>query len=120
MRIPVATYRLQFHPEFKFSGCASDSDLPGRIGNFRYLCFGPSSKPGGVAPMVYDVVDPSQLNPELGSDEDFAELTSELSQRGMGWLQDIVPNHIGLRQRKSLPWSTFWNMAPIPNTATFF
>ena len=44
----------------------------------------------------YDVCDPLQLNPELGSAEDFAELMSEVKARGMGWIQDIVPNHMAV------------------------
>ncbi|PSB41605.1 malto-oligosyltrehalose synthase, partial [Chamaesiphon polymorphus] len=42
----------------------------------------------------YDVVDPTQLNPELGTAEEFAELVKEVQQHQMGWLQDIVPNHM--------------------------
>ena len=44
----------------------------------------------------YDVVDPTQLNPELGSSSDFEALTREVRSHRMGWLQDIVPNHMAL------------------------
>jgi len=42
----------------------------------------------------YDVVDPNQLNPELGTQSHFEQLVRELKTYGMGWLQDIVPNHM--------------------------
>ena len=42
----------------------------------------------------YDVVDPTQLNPELGTRKDFDALVSAVKQQQMGWLQDIVPNHM--------------------------
>ncbi len=48
------------------------------------------------SPHGYDVVDPNEINPELGSVQDFETLTSELTRNGMGWLQDIVPNHMAV------------------------
>jgi len=93
MRIPVATYRLQFHPEFKFRDARRILTYLDDLG-ISDIYASPIFKARRGSTHGYDVVDPSQLNPELGSDEDFAALTSELSQRGMGWLQDIVPNHM--------------------------
>ena len=102
MRIPVATYRLQFHPEFKFQDALRILTYLEELG-ISDIYASPIFKARRGSTHGYDVVDPSQLNPELGSDEDFAELTSELSQRGMGWLQDIVPNHMAYDSEKSLP-----------------
>ena len=45
-------------------------------------------------PHGYDVVDPTRLNPELGSDEDFDRLASALAANNMGLLLDTVPNHM--------------------------
>ncbi|HAC64259.1 MAG TPA: malto-oligosyltrehalose synthase, partial [Cyanothece sp. UBA12306] len=42
----------------------------------------------------YDVVDYHQINPDLGTEEDFKTLVEELQELEMGWLQDIVPNHM--------------------------
>ncbi|MGA9098420.1 MAG: malto-oligosyltrehalose synthase, partial [Methanotrichaceae archaeon] len=42
----------------------------------------------------YDIVDQNSLNPELGTPEDFDALIRELKTYGMGWIQDIVPNHM--------------------------
>ena len=54
----------------------------------------PSLRHGKGSPHGYDVVDPNQLNPELGTMKDFEELTHEVKRLGMGWIQDIVPNHM--------------------------
>ena len=40
------------------------------------------------------MVDPNRLNPELGSDEAFASLIEQSHRQGLGWVQDIVPNHM--------------------------
>ena len=42
----------------------------------------------------YDIVDPNRLNPELGSEEEFASLIERARHQGLGWVQDIVPNHM--------------------------
>jgi (1->4)-alpha-D-glucan 1-alpha-D-glucosylmutase len=44
----------------------------------------------------YDVVDPTQINCELGGIEKFEVLWETLHQQGIGWIQDIVPNHMAL------------------------
>jgi malto-oligosyltrehalose synthase len=50
-----------------------------------------ASVPGGHG---YDIVDPTRLSPELGSDEDFEALWAPLRDHGMGLVLDIVPNHL--------------------------
>src|SRR5690606_13995159 len=42
----------------------------------------------------YDVTDFSWLNPELGNESDFESLMENLRRMNMGWVQDIVPNHM--------------------------
>jgi (1->4)-alpha-D-glucan 1-alpha-D-glucosylmutase len=42
----------------------------------------------------YDVTDPTQLNPDLGTPEDFENLCRALRDKGMGLIVDIVPNHM--------------------------
>ena len=42
----------------------------------------------------YDIVDPTSLNPNLGSREDFNSFCAELQQQSMGLILDIVPNHM--------------------------
>ncbi len=93
MRIPIATYRLQFHKDFGFAQAKELVDYLHVLGiSDVYASPIFKARPGSLH--GYDVVDPNQINPELGSAEEFAPLTEELRRRDMGWLQDIVPNHM--------------------------
>src|SRR6185436_16137288 len=42
----------------------------------------------------YEVTDPTQLNPEIGTPEEFDALCQALQAKGMGLIVDIVPNHM--------------------------
>ena len=43
----------------------------------------------------YDVCDFNQLNPHLGTREEFDEFVATLRRHGMGLILDMVPNHMG-------------------------
>jgi (1->4)-alpha-D-glucan 1-alpha-D-glucosylmutase len=93
MRIPTATYRLQMRPSFGLNEAAELVDLLHDLGisdvylSPIFACV-PGSEHG------YDLVDPLALNEEAGGMPAARKLHEKLSQRGMGWLQDIVPNHM--------------------------
>ena len=52
----------------------------------------------------YDVIDPTRLDPHLGTDEEFASLLDELDAHQMRLLIDIVPNHMATD-----PANTWWH-----------
>jgi len=93
MRIPIATYRLQLHKDFGFAQVAEIVDYLHALG-ISDIYASPifKARPGSMH--GYDVVDPNQINPELGSSEVFTALSEELRRQNMGWVQDIVPNHM--------------------------
>jgi (1->4)-alpha-D-glucan 1-alpha-D-glucosylmutase len=93
MRIPAATYRIQFHAGFNFEAAKKIVPYLSELG-ISDLYASPIFKATEGSTHGYDVVDPTVLNPELGTPEDFKVLVQELQQRQMGWLQDIVPNHM--------------------------
>ncbi|MEO1510092.1 MAG: alpha-amylase family glycosyl hydrolase, partial [Cyanobacteria bacterium J06633_23] len=93
MRIPVATYRLQFNPNFGFTAAQDIVDYLAMLGSSDIYA-SPIFKARSGSTHGYDVVDQNQLNPELGTEPDFEQLIELLHERGMGWLQDIVPNHM--------------------------
>lgn len=93
MRIPTATYRLQFNSEFKFADAKKITAYLAALG-VSDLYASPIFKARTGSTHGYDVVDPTQLNPELGTEADFNELITETQQYQLGWLQDIVPNHM--------------------------
>jgi len=52
----------------------------------------------------YDTVDPTRVNPELGTEADLRDLASALHARDMGLVVDIVPNHMGIG-----PENLYWD-----------
>jgi (1->4)-alpha-D-glucan 1-alpha-D-glucosylmutase len=93
MRIPTATYRIQFNSNFNFNQAQEIVAYLADLG-ISDLYASPIFKAAQGSTHGYDVVDPTILNPELGTESDFAELSAEIHQYQMGWLQDIVPNHM--------------------------
>lgn len=92
-RIPVATYRIQFNHSFGFQAAREIIPYLAELG-ISDIYASPIFKARKGSTHGYDVVDPDQLNPELGDEQDFGELIRELKNYGMGWIQDIVPNHV--------------------------
>src|SRR5579872_4091572 len=92
-RIPNGTYRLQLHRDFTLKDAAALVAYLHDLGiSDYYLSPITEARPG--SPHGYDVIDHSKLNPELGDDEDLIKLAQMLHERGMGIVQDIVPNHM--------------------------
>ncbi len=92
-RIPTATYRLQFHKDFPFARAKAILAYLDDLG-ISDVYASPIFHARGGSTHGYDVVDPNRLNPELGAPEEFDALIADVRERGMGWLQDIVPNHM--------------------------
>lgn len=93
MRIPRATYRLQFNIGFGFRDAQKIANYLSELG-ISDLYASPIFKARRGSMHGYDVVDPTSLNPELGSEAEFGALAQELKTLDMGWLQDVIPNHM--------------------------
>lgn len=93
MRIPRATYRIQFTPGFGFAAAREIVPYLHRLG-VTDIYASPIFRARQGSRHGYDVVDPNRLNPELGSEAEFDALIEEVRRRDMGWIQDIVPNHM--------------------------
>lgn len=93
MNMPRATYRLQLHAGFPFAEVSKILDYLDRLG-VSHLYASPIFKARQGSSHGYDVVDPTQINPELGSATEFDTLIQVMHDRGLGWIQDIVPNHM--------------------------
>jgi (1->4)-alpha-D-glucan 1-alpha-D-glucosylmutase len=93
VRVPVSTYRLQFNSNFRFTDALEIIDYLHALG-ITDLYASPLLKARTGSTHGYDVTDPTQLNPEIGTAEEFDLLCSALKERGMGLLLDIVPNHM--------------------------
>ena len=93
MRIPAATYRLQFNSQFRFEDAKNIVDYLHRLG-ISDIYASPLLRPRKGSTHGYDIVDANALNPELGTEDELTELHGELDARDMGLLLDIVPNHM--------------------------
>ena len=93
MRIPSATYRLQFTPDFGFAEAKKIVGYLAQLG-VSDIYASPIFAARSGSQHGYDVVDQNRLNPELGTAEEYEALVSEAQAKGLGWLQDIVPNHM--------------------------
>jgi (1->4)-alpha-D-glucan 1-alpha-D-glucosylmutase len=106
MQAPTATYRLQFNPSFDFQKAKSVISYLCELG-ISDIYASPIFKAVKGSTHGYDVVDPNELNPELGNWEDFAKLMDERQKCKMGWLQDIVPNHMAFNSENKMLMDLF-------------
>jgi (1->4)-alpha-D-glucan 1-alpha-D-glucosylmutase len=118
-RIPLATYRLQFNTRFTFRDARAIVGYLQTLGvsdcyASSYLRAVPGSGHG------YDMVDPTRLNPEIGSDEEYWAWIGELKARGMGHVLDVVPNHMGIARSANPWWLDVLENGPSSRFARFF
>jgi (1->4)-alpha-D-glucan 1-alpha-D-glucosylmutase len=107
MTPPSSTYRLQLRPEFTFTDAAE------QVGYLRKLGVGAlyaspvlDATPGSTH--GYDVVDPTRARPALGGEEARQSLARTLREAGLGFVVDIVPNHMSVEVAKANPW--WWDV----------
>ncbi|KPK47005.1 MAG: hypothetical protein AMJ77_04455, partial [Dehalococcoidia bacterium SM23_28_2] len=93
LRVPVATYRLQFNSSFRFPDAQALVPYLNELG-ITDIYASPIFKARRGSTHGYDITDPTRLNPELGTEAEFEALVQELKRHGMGLLLDIVPNHM--------------------------
>src|SRR5438874_3907057 len=92
-RVPAATYRLQFNSSFTFDDAKRMAAYLAALG-ITDIYASPILRARKGSTHGYDVVDAASLNPELGSDADFDALHDELKRLDLGFLLDVVPNHM--------------------------
>ena len=88
-----ATYRLQLHAGFPLSAATELVPYLSRLGISHIHC-SPMLQARRGSIHGYDVVDPTRLDPELGTEAELEALRAELAGHGMGIVLDIVPNHM--------------------------
>lgn len=118
-RIPLSTYRLQFNKQFTFEQARA---LVGYLDELGISdCYSsPVLKARSGSVHGYDVVDPSQLNPEVGTMDEFVAFATELRERGMSILMDVVPNHMCIVGSENPWWLDLLENGPSSPYARFF
>ncbi len=88
-----ATYRLQLHAGFPLAAARALVPYLSRLGVSHIHC-SPILQARRGSTHGYDVVDPTRVDPELGTESELEALHTELAANGMGMVLDIVPNHM--------------------------
>jgi (1->4)-alpha-D-glucan 1-alpha-D-glucosylmutase len=110
-RVPSATYRLQLGGGFGFAEAAAAVCYLHALG-VSHLSLSPPFRARSGSSHGYDVVDHRSLDPALGGDETFRELSARLAEREMGGLLDVVPNHMCVATAENAWWSDVLENGP--------
>ncbi|HEY8795449.1 MAG TPA: malto-oligosyltrehalose synthase, partial [Gemmatimonadaceae bacterium] len=119
MTIPIrASYRLQLSSAFTLDDARAIVPYLAQLG-ISHIYASPvlRSRPGSTH--GYDVVDPTRLDPELGSDASWDALIAELRAHAMGMVLDIVPNHMGVGEQNPF-WDDLFANGPASRYASWF
>jgi (1->4)-alpha-D-glucan 1-alpha-D-glucosylmutase len=90
---PTATYRLQFNKDFRLADAEKLIDYLDALG-ISHVYASPLLKSRAGSMHGYDVEDPTVIDPEIGSEDEFAAFSEALRSGGLSILLDIVPNHM--------------------------
>lgn len=95
MKKMTASVRLQLHKDFTLDDAARLVPYFSRLG-ISHVYSSPilKARPGSMH--GYDVVDPTQVNPELGGQPALERLIAALREHDMGFILDIVSNHMAV------------------------
>ncbi len=113
-----ATYRLQLHAGFTLSRARALVPYLSRLGVSHIHC-SPLLQARRGSTHGYDVVDPTRLDPELGTEEELGLLYRELTAHDMGLVLDIVPNHMAASS-ENLAWEDVLAHGPASRYARWF
>lgn len=116
---PRATYRLQLTADFPFSAAQEIVPYLSSLG-ISHVYASPITKARRGSTHGYDVVDPTQINPELGGEDDYRSLVTALRSHGMGIIIDIVPNHMGVAGGENRWWNDILRLGKASPYAHFF
>jgi (1->4)-alpha-D-glucan 1-alpha-D-glucosylmutase len=118
-RIPRATYRLQFDQAFTFRDARTLVPYLDDLGigdcyasPLFKTCFDDSHG--------YDICDHTELNPALGTPEEFEAFAADLQARRMGLILDVVPNHMGISGARNGWWMDVLENGPSSAFSSFF
>jgi (1->4)-alpha-D-glucan 1-alpha-D-glucosylmutase len=104
---PSSTYRLQFSKDTTFTDAVGLLPYLDALGAGA-LYASPLLEAGAGSNHGYDVVDPTRVSDERGGEAGRVALVAAVREHGMGFLLDIVPNHVGVDVAKANPW--WWDV----------
>jgi (1->4)-alpha-D-glucan 1-alpha-D-glucosylmutase len=101
MRPIRSTYRVQLSGGFPFAAAGAVVPYLADLG-VSHLYASPILRARSGSAHGYDVVDPTEVSPELGGEPGLRELVAALRSHGMGLVVDLVPNHMATSEEN--PW----------------
>ncbi|MGM1061818.1 malto-oligosyltrehalose synthase [Saccharothrix sp. Mg75] len=100
---PSATYRLQFTPDFTFADAEAVVDYLDALGaGALYASPLLEAVPGSTH--GYDVTDPTKAREDFGGEAGRVALSKAVRRAGLGFVLDIVPNHMAVDDGQVNPW----------------
>lgn len=102
-RVPRATYRLQLCGRFTFADAAAIVDYLADLG-VSHVYSSPYLQATAGSEHGYDGVDPSLISDDLGGREGFDAWVTSLRAHRLGLVADVVPNHLGIADRRNRWW----------------
>ena len=117
--LPLATYRLQFNADFRFKDAQRLVSYFHRLG-ISHCYASPILKARAGSAHGYDLIDHNQINPEIGTEEEFRGFVQELHAQGMGLILDMVPNHMGIGPGTNPWWQDVLQNGRASTHADFF
>ncbi|MCW0212327.1 MAG: malto-oligosyltrehalose synthase [Pseudonocardia sp.] len=105
--VPSSTYRVQFSKDLTFQQAVDLVPYLEALGAGA-LYASPLLESGAGSNHGYDVVDPTRVSAERGGEEGRTALVAAVRAAGLGFVLDIVPNHVGVEVPKANPW--WWDV----------
>ena len=99
--IPLSCYRLQFNRNFTFRDASNILNYLSQLG-ITDIYASPLLQSRKGSGHGYDVTDPTRIDSDLGSEQQFDVFQTDLQKHGLGLLLDIVPNHMAASDEN--PW----------------
>jgi (1->4)-alpha-D-glucan 1-alpha-D-glucosylmutase len=117
--VPTATYRLQLNQSFTFEQARRLAPYLHAFGiSDCYVSSFLQAMPGSNH--GYDVIDPSSLNAEIGTEAELAAFVEALHAYDMGLILDVVPNHMGIGKALNGWWRDVLENGPSSRYADAF
>src|SRR5579862_4921088 len=91
--VPIATYRLQFNSDFRFTDATALVEYLATLG-ITDIYASPILASRRGSKHGYDATDSTQIDPDIGTLQNFEQFENALLEHGMRLVLDIVPNHM--------------------------
>jgi len=106
MYIPLSTYRFQLNRNFDLKKLKANVKYLEDL-NINTIYASPVFKAQKGSLHGYDIIDPNSINEEIGDISYLRSLLVFLKKKGIGWVQDIVPNHMAYSSQNDMLMDIF-------------